>query len=167
MIGILDHTTYLLRNLYAGKEVAVTTLYETSDWFKTRKGVQKGCILSPCLFKLYVQHIMQNAGLDEPQARIMIAGRNINSLREADDTTLMAENDGEVKSLLMRMKEESEKALKKAKIMAFGPITSWQIEGGKVEIVRDFWDPNSLQMLTASMKLKDTSYSLEEKLWQT
>ena len=109
-MGIPDHLTCLLRNLYAGQEATVRTGHGTTDWFQIRKGVCQGCILSPCLFKLYAEYIMQNAGLDEAQAGIKIARRNINNLRYADDTTLMAESEEELKSLLMKMKEESEKA---------------------------------------------------------
>ena len=140
------------------------------DWFQFGKGVCQGCILSPCLFKFYAEYIMQNAGLDEAQARIKIAGRNINNLRYADDTTLTAESEEELKSLLMKVKEESEKAglklnIQKTKIMASGPIISWQIDGETMETVTDFipWAPKSLQMVTTSKKLKDTC-SLEEKL---
>ena len=113
-IGIPDHLTYLLRNLYAGQEATVRTGHETTDWFQTGKGVHQGCILSPCFFNLYAEYIMRNAGLDEAQAGIKIAGRNINNLRYADDTTLMAESEEELKSLLMKVKEESEKAGLKA-----------------------------------------------------
>ena len=128
-------------------------------------------MLSPCLFNLYAEYIMRNAGLDEAQAGIKIAGRNINKLRYADDTTLMAGSEEELKSLLMKVKEESEKAglklnIQKTKIMASGPITSWQIDGETMETVTDFlllWAPKSLEMVTAAMKLKDT-YSLEGKL---
>ena len=130
-------------------------------------------ILSPCLFNFYAEYIRQNAGLDEAQAGIKIAGRNINSLRYADDTTLMAESEEELKSLLKKVKEESENVglklyIQKTKIMACGPIPSWQIDGEIVETVTDFiWGtPKSLQMVIAAMKLKDT-YSLEEKLWPT
>ena len=129
--------------------------------------------MSPCLFNLYAEFIMRNAGLDEEQAGIKIAGRNINNLRYADDTTLMAETGEELKSLLMKVKEESEKVglklnIQKTKIMASGPITSWQIDGETVEIVADFifWVPKSLQMVTAAMKLEDAN-SLEGKLWPT
>ena len=108
-MGIPDHLTCLLRNLYAGQEARVRTLYGTTDWFKIEKGVQRGCLLSPCLFNLYTEHIMRNARLDELQAGIKIGRRNINNLRYADDTTLMAENEEELKSLLMRVKEESKK----------------------------------------------------------
>ena len=131
---IPDHLTYLLRNLYAGQEATVRTDHGTTDWFQIGKGVYQGCILSPCLFNLYAEYIMQNAELDELQAGIKIARRNINNLKYTDDTTLMAESEEELKSLLMRVKEESEKPglklnIQKTKIMASGPITSWQIEG--------------------------------------
>ena len=106
-MGIPDHLTCLLRNLYAGQEVTVRTGHGTTDWFQIGKGVGKGCILSPCLFNLYAEYIMRNAGLEEAQAGIKIAGRNINKLRYVDDTTLMAENEEELKSLLMKVKEES------------------------------------------------------------
>ena len=108
-MGIPNHLTCLLRNPYAGQEATVRTGHETTDWFQIRKGVRQGCILSPCLFNLYAEYIMRNAGLDEAQAGIKIAGRNINNLRYADDTTLMAESEEELKSLLMKVKEESEK----------------------------------------------------------
>ena len=131
--------------------------------------VLQGCILPPCLFNFYAEYIMRNAGLDEAQAGIQIAGRNINHLRYADDTTLMAESE-ELKSLLMKVKEESGKVdlklnIQKTKIMASGPISSWQIDGETVETVSDFifWAPKSLQMVIAAMKLKH-AYSLEEKL---
>ena len=142
-MGIPDHLTYLLRNLYASQEATVRTGHEATDWFQIRKGVRQGCILSPCLFNLYAEYIMRNAGLDEAQARIKIAGRNINNLGYADDTTLMAENEEELKSLLMKVKEESEKVglklnIQKTKIMASGPITSWEIDGETVKTVADF-----------------------------
>ena len=129
-MGIPDHLTCLLRNLYAGQEATVRTGHGTTDWFQTGKGVHRGCILSPCLFNLYAEY-MQNAGLDEAQAGIKIAGRNINNLRYADDTTLMAESEEELKSLWMKVKEESGKVglklnIQKTKIMASGPITSWE-----------------------------------------
>ena len=141
-MGITDHLTCLLRNLYAGQEASVRTRHATIDWFEIRKGVCQGCILSPCLFNLCAEYIMRNAGLEEAQARIKIPGRNINNLSYADDTTLMAESE-ELKSHLMKVKEESEKVgLKlnnqKTKIMALGPITSWQIDGETVETVRGF-----------------------------
>ena len=128
-IGIPGHLTCLLRNLDAAQEATVRTGHGTADWFQIGKGVHQGCILSPCLFNLYAEYIMRNAGMDEAQAGIRIAGRNINNLRYADDTTLMAESEEELKSLLMKVKEESEKAvlklsIQKTKIMASGPITS-------------------------------------------
>ena len=145
-------------------------LHGTTDWFQIGKGVCQGCILSPCLFNLYAEYIMRNAGLEEAQARIKIAGRNINNLRYADDTTLMAESEEELRSLLMKVKKESEKVdlklnIQKIKIMASGPITSWEIDGETVETVSDFifWAPKLLQIVTEAMKLKDT-YSLEGKL---
>ena len=128
-MGIQNHLTCLLRNLYAGQEATVRTGHGTTDWFQIGKGVHQGCILSPCLFNLYAENIMRNAGLEEAQAGIKIAGRNINNLRYADDTTLMAESEEELKSLLMKVKEESEKVglklnIQKTKIMASGSITS-------------------------------------------
>uniref|UniRef100_A0A8B9YFC3 Reverse transcriptase domain-containing protein n=1 Tax=Bos mutus grunniens TaxID=30521 RepID=A0A8B9YFC3_BOSMU len=142
-MGIPDHLTCLLRNLYAGQEATVRTGHGTKDWFQIGKGVCQGCILSPCLFNFYAEYIMRNAGLEEAQAGIKIAGRNINNLRYADDTTLMAESEEELKSLLMRVKVKSEKAglklkIQKTKIMASGPITSWEIDGETVETVSDF-----------------------------
>ena len=140
---IPNHLTCLLRNLYAGQEATVRTGRGTTDWFQIGKGECQGCILSPCLFNFYAEYIMRNAGLEEAQAAIKIAGRNINDLKYADDTTLMAESEEEPKSLLMKMKEESEKVglklnFQKTKIMASGPITSWQIDGETVETVADF-----------------------------
>ena len=140
---IPDHLTYLLRNLYAGQEATVITGHGTADWFQIGEGVRQGCILSPCLFNFYAGHIMKNAGLEEAQAGIKIAGRNTNNLRYADDTTLMAESEEELKSLLMKVKEESGKIglklnIQKTKIMAFGPITSSEIDGETVEAVSDF-----------------------------
>ena len=139
-MGIPGHLTCLLRNLYADQEAIVRTGHETTDWFQIGKGVRQGCILSPCLFNFYAEYIMRNAGLGEAQAGIKIARRNINNLRYADDTTLMAESEEELKSLLMKVKEESEKVglklnIQKTKIMASGPITSWEIDG---ETVSDF-----------------------------
>ena len=133
-MGIPDHLACLLRNLYAGQEATVRTGHGTIDWFQIGKGVHQSCILSPWLFSFYPEHIMRNARLDEAQAGITIARRNINNLRYADDTTLMAENEEELKSLLMKVKEESKKVglklnIQKTKIMACGPITSWQIDG--------------------------------------
>ena len=138
-MGIPDHLTCLLRNLYAGQEATVRTGHGTTDSFQTGKGVRQGCILSPCLFNLYAEYIMRNAGLEETQAGIKIAGRNINNLRYADDH-LMAESEEELKSLLMKVKMESEKVglklnIQKTKIMASGPITSWDIDGETVETV--------------------------------
>ena len=133
-MGIPDHLACLLRNLYAGQEATVRTGHETTDWFQTGKGVHQGCILSPCLFNLYAEYIMRNAVLEEAQAEIKISGRNINNFRYANDNTLMAESEEELKSLFMKVKEESEKVglilnIHKTKIMASGPITSWQIDG--------------------------------------
>ena len=127
----------LLRNLYADQEATVRTRHGTTDWFKIGKGVCQSCLLSPCLFNVYAEYVMRNAGLEEAEAGIKIAGRNINNLRYADDNTLMAGNEEELKSLLMKVKEESEKAglklnIHKTKIMASGPITSWQIDGETV-----------------------------------
>ena len=140
---ILDHLICLLRNLYAGQEATVRTGHGTTDWFQIGKGVGQGCILSPCLFNFYAEYIMRIAGLKEAPAGIKIAGRNITNLRYADDTTLMAESEEELKSLLMNMKEESEKAdlklnIQNTKIMASGPITSWEIDGETAETVPDF-----------------------------
>ena len=164
-----DHLTCLLRNLYADQEATVRTGHGTTDWFQIGKGVGQGCILSLCLFNLYAEYIMRNAGLEEAQAGIRIAGRNISKLRYANDTTLMAESK-ELESLLMKVKEESEKVglklnIQKTKIMASGPITSREIDGETVEQCHTlfFAAPKSLQMVTAAMKLKHT-YSLEGKL---
>ena len=142
-MGIPDHLTCLLRNLYAGEEAPVRTGHGTTDWFQIGKRVRQGCILSPCLFTLHAEYIMRNAGLDEAQAGIKIAGRNLNNLRYADDTTLMVESEEELKSLLMKVKEESGEVglklnIQKTKIMASGPITSWQIDGETVETVSEF-----------------------------
>ena len=141
--------------------------------FQIGKGVHQGCMLSPCLFNLNAQYIMWNVGLDEGQAGIKTAGRNINNLRYADDTTPMAKSKEEVKSLLMKVKQESEKAglklnIQKTKIMASSPITSWQIDGETMETVTDFifWAPKPLQMVIAAMKLKEAC-SLKENLWPT
>ena len=141
-MGIPDHLTCLLRNLYAGQEATVRPGHGTTDWFQIGKRVRQGCILSPCSFNFYAEYIMRNAGLEEAQAGIKIARRNINNLRHADDTTLMAESE-ELKSLLMKVKEEREKVglklnIQKTKIMASGPITPWQIDGETVETVADF-----------------------------
>ena len=141
-MGIPDHLTCLFRNLYAGQEATVRTGHGPTDWFQIGKEVHRGCILSPCLFNLYAEYIMRNAGLQEAQAGIKFAWRNINNLRYAD-TTLMAESEEELKSLLMKVKEESEKVglklnIQKTKIMASGPITSWEKDGETVETVSDF-----------------------------
>ena len=140
-MGIPDHLICLLRNLYAGQEATVRTGHGTTNWFQIGKGVGQGCVLSPCLYNLYAEYIMQNAGLDEAQAGIKIAGRNINNLRYADDTTIMVESEEELKSLLMKVKEENENVglkfnIQKTKIMASGPITSGQIDG---ETVTDYF----------------------------
>ena len=140
-MGITDHLTCLLRNMYAGQEATFRTEHGTTDLFQIGKGVCQGCILSPCLFNLYAEYIMRNAGLEEAQAGIKIAGRSINNLRYADDTTLMAESE-ELKSLL-KVKEESEKVglklnIQKTKIMPSGPITSWEIDGETMEIMTHF-----------------------------
>ena len=141
-VRISGHLTCLLRNLYSGQEATVRTGRGT-DWFQIGKGVRQGCILSPCLFNLYAEYLMRNAGLEEAQAGIKIPGRNINNLRYADDTTLIAESEEELKSILMKVKEESEEVslnfnIQKTKIMASSPITSWQIDGETVETVTDF-----------------------------
>ena len=133
-MGIPDHSTCLLRNLYAGQEATVRTGHGTTDLFQIGKGVCQSCLLLPCLFNLYAEYIMRRAGVEEAQAGIKIAGRTINNLRYADDTTLMAESEEGLKSLLIRVKEESEKVglklnIQKTKIMTSGPITSWQIDG--------------------------------------
>ena len=158
-MGISDHLTCLLRNLYAGQEAAVRTGRQTTDCLQIGKGVCQGCILSPCLFNFYAEYIMRNAGLEEAQAGIKIAGRNINNLRYADNTTLMAESEQELKILLMKVEEESEKVglklnIQKMKIMASGPITSWGLDGETVETVSEFilrGVPKSLQMVIAAM----------------
>ena len=169
-MGIPDQLTSLLRNVYADQEATVRTLHGTTDWFKIGKGVHQSCILSPCLFNLYAEYIIWNARLDESQAGIKIAGRNINNLRYADDATLTAESKEELKSLLMRVKEESEKTglelnIQKTKIVACIPITSWQIDGETMEQwqILFSWPPKSLWTVTAAMKSKHTC-SLEEKL---
>ena len=142
-MGIPDHLICLLRNLCAGQEATVRNRHGTTDWCQIGEEVHQGCILSPCLFNLYAEYIMRNTGLEEAQAGIKIAGRNINNLRYADDTTLMAESKEEVKSLPMKVKEESEKVglqlnIQKTTIMASGPIASWHINGETVETVADF-----------------------------
>ena len=143
-MGIPDHLTCLLRNLYAGQEATVRTEHETTDWLQIEKGDCQGCIVSPCLFTLYAEYITRRAGLDEAQDGIKVSGRIINNLRYADDTTLMAESEEELKSLLMKVKEESEKVdlklnIQKTKIKASGPITSWQIDGETMQTVRDYF----------------------------
>ena len=157
--GIPDHLSCLLRNLYAGQEATVTTGHGTTDWFQIGKGICQGCISSPCLFNLNAEYIIRNAGLEEVQAGIKTARRNINNLRYADDTTLMTESEEELKSLLMKVKEESEKIclkrnIQKTKIMASGPITSWQMDGETVESVAGF-------MLLGSKITADGDYSQE------
>ena len=142
-MGISDHLTGLLRNLYAGQETTARTGHGTTDCFQIGKGVCQDCLLSPCLFSLYAEYIMRIARLNEAQAGIKIARRNINNLRCADDTALMAESEEELKSFLMKVKEESEKVglklnIEKTKIMALSPITSWKIDGETVETVADF-----------------------------
>ena len=158
-MGIPDHLTCLLRNRHVGQEATVRTRRGKTDWLQIGKGVHQGGILSPCLFNLYAEYIMQNGRLDEGQVGIEIAGRNISNLRYSDDTTFMAESKKEIKSLFMKVKEESGKFglklnIQKTKIMASGPITSWEIDGETVETVSDFifWAPKSLQMVTAAMK---------------
>ena len=164
-MGIPDHLTCLLRNLYAGQEATVRIEHGTTDWSQIGKGVRQGCILSPCLFNLCAVYIMKNTGLEEAQARIKIARRNVNNLRYADDTTLMAESE-ELKNLLM--KEDSKNVdlelnIQKTKIMASSPITSWKIDEKqwKQWLSLFFWSQKSLQMVTAAMKLRQ---ALEGKL---
>ena len=157
-MGIPDHLTCLLRNLYAGQEATGRTGHGTTDWVQTGKGVCQGFILSPCLFNLYAEYIIGNAGLEETQAGIKIAGRNINNLRYTDDTTLIAERE-ELKTLLIKVKDESEKVglklnIQKTKIIASGPITSWQIDGEIMGTVTDF-------ILGSSKITADGDYSHE------
>ena len=161
-MGMPDHPTCLLTNLYAGQEATVRTGHGT-DWFQIGKGVRQGCMLSPCLFNCYAEYVMRNAGLEEAQAGIKIAGRNINSLRYADGTTLMAESEEELKSLWMNLKEESEKVglklnIQKTKIIASRSHHFMGNRWGTVETVSDFnfLGSKSLQMVIAAMKLKDT-----------
>ena len=161
-MGISDHLFCFLRNLYAGQEATVRTRHRKMDWIQIEKGLHQGCVWSPWLVNLHAECIKWNAGLDKVQAGIKIAGRNINNLRYADDTTLMAENEEELKRLLMKVKEEGEKAglkisIHKTKIIAFSPITSWQIDGKTMETVTDFLFLGSkiLQVVTAAKKLKD------------
>ena len=167
---IPDHLTCLLRNLYADREAIVRTGHGTTDWFQIGKRVRQGCILSPYLFNLYAEYIMRNSGLEEARAGIKVAGKNINNLRYADDTTFMAESEEKLKSLLMKVKVESEKVglklnIQETNIMASSPITSWEINGETVETVSDFIFLGS--KITAdgdcSHEIKDP-YSLEGKL---
>ena len=142
-MGMPDHLTCLLRNLYAGQKATVRTGHGPTDWFQLGKGVHQGCILSPCLFNFYAEYLMRNTGLIEAQAGLKIAGRNSNNLESADDTTLRAESEEELKSLLMKVKEESENVglklnIQKTKIMASSPITSWHIGGETVETLSEF-----------------------------
>ena len=169
-MGTPEPLTCLLRNLYAGQEATVRTGHGKTDWFQIGKGVCQGSIVSPCLCNLYAEYIMRNAGLEDTHAGTKIAGRTLNHLRCADDTTLMAESEEELKSLLMTVKEESETVglklhIQNTKIMAYSHITSWQVDGESVETVRDFILGGSkfLQMVTAAMQLIHTC-SLEEKL---
>ena len=169
-MGIPDLLTCLLRNLHAGQEATVRTGHGTTDWFQIGKGVRQGCILSPCLLNLYEEYIMRNAGLEEAQAKIKITRRKINNLRYADDTTLMAESEEELKSLLMEVEEETERVglklnIQKTRIMTSGPITSWQIDEKQwKQWLTLFWGaPKSLHMVIAAMKLKD-AYSLDGNL---
>ena len=159
-----------MRNLYAGQEATVSTGHGTTDWFQIGKGVRQGCTLSPCLFNFYAEYIMRTGGREEAQAGIKIAGMNINNLRYADNTTLMAESEEELKRLLMKVKEEREKVglklnIQKTKIMASGAITSWEKDGETVETMSNFifWAPELMQMVIAATKLKD-AYSLEGTL---
>ena len=168
-MGIPDHLTCLLRNLYAGQEETVRTGHGTTDWFQIGRGVHQGCILSPCLFNFYAEYIIRNAGLDEAQAGIKIAGRNINNLRYADDTTLMPESEEELKSFLMKVKEESERVglklnIQKTKIMASGPITSWQVSG---ETVADFILGGSKITADGDCSLEIKRHITAWKLWPT
>ena len=154
---IPDHLTCLLRNLYAGQDATVRTLYGTTDWFKIKKGVQQGCLLSPCLFNLHTKHIMRNARLDELQTGIKIGEKNISNLRYEDDATLVAKSEEELKSFLMRWEEESKSAslnlsIKITKIMASSPITSWQIEGENMEVVTDFLLGSKITAAAAAAK---------------
>ena len=169
-MGIPDHLTCLLRNLYAGEEATVRIGHGTTDWFQIGKGVHQGCILSPCLFNLHTVYITRNAGLEEAQVQIKTAGRNINNLRYADDTTLMAESEEELKILLMKVKEESEKVglkrnIQKLRSCHLVPSLQGKLMGKQWKQCQTFWGgaPKSLQMGMAAMKLKDT-HSLEEKL---
>ena len=171
-MGIPDHLTCLLRNLYAGQETAVRIGHGIADWFQTGKGVRQGCILSPCSLNLYAEYIMRDSGLDEAQAGIKIAGRNSNNFRCADDTTIMAENEEELKSLLMKVKEESEKVglklnIQKTKIMASGTTTSWPIDGEPVETVADFISLGSKITVDGACSHEIKRHCLEGKLCPT
>ena len=172
-MGIPDHLTCVLKNLYAGQEARVRTWHGTKDWFKIGKKIHHGYIFSPCLFNIYAAYIMRNAGLDEAQAQIKIARRNMDNLRYTGDTTLMAESEEELKSLLMKVKEESEKVglklnIKKTKIITSGPIISWQMDGETMETVTDFIFLGS--KITAGGDCRHeikTLAPLEKKLWPT
>ena len=169
-MGISEHLTCLLRNLCVGQKATVRTRHETTDRFQIGKGLHKGCIWLSYLFNLYAEYIVWNAGLDEAQAGIKIARRNINNLRYADNTTIMAESKEELKSLLRKVTQESEKVglklnIQKTRIMTSGPITLWQIDGKQWQTLFS-QASESLQMVSAAMKLKDAC-SLEEKLWPT
>ena len=164
--GNTDHFTSFLKNLYAGQEATVRTGHKTMDWLKIGKGIHQDCILSPYLFNLYSEYIMQNVRLDKAQAGIKIAMRNINNLRYADDTTLKAESEEELKSLLMKVKEEGEKAglklnIQKTKIMASDPMTSWQIDGERMETVTDFI---FLGSKITGFRVMDCSHEIERHL---
>ena len=168
-MGRPDHLTFLLGNLHAGQEATVRNGHGTTDWFQIGKGVCHGCILSPCLFNLHAEYIMRNTGLEEAQSGIKIAGRNINNLRYADDTTPMAESEEEIKSLLMKVKEESEKVglklnIQITKIMASGPIISWEIDGETVETVSDFIFLGSKITADGDCSHEIKKHSLEGKL---
>ena len=168
-MGIPDHLTCLLRNMYADQEATVRTGHGTTDWFQIGKGVHQGWILSPCLFNLYEEYIMRNAGLGEAQAGIKISERKIKNLRYADDTTLMAESEEELKSLLMKVKEENENVglkfnIQKTKIIALGPITSWQIDGETVETASDFILGASKITADGDCSHEIKRHSLQEKL---
>ena len=168
-MGIPDHLIWLLRKLYADQVATVRTRHGTMDWIKIGKGVHQGCILSPCLFNLQTDHIMQNARMDEAQSGIKIARRNISNFRYADDTTLMSESEEELKSLLMKVKEESENVvlklnIQKTKIMASGPNTSWEIDGETVETVADFILGGSKITADGDCSHEIKRHSLEEKL---
>ena len=169
-MGIPDHLTCLLRHLYAGQDATVRTGHGTTDWFQIGKGVRQGCVLAPCLFNFYAEYIMRNTGLEEAQAGIRIAGRNISNLRYAGDTTLMAESKKELKkSLLMKVKEESEKvglklSIQKTMIMASAPITSWEIDGETVKTVSDFIFGGSKITADGDFSHEIKRHSLEGKL---